>query len=144
MSEVPAPVADLVSAADVQRLAPALSSESADLLARALSATVRRVAPCFAAEVTDDQRAEASWVATQAIQRLAEARSWHRAKSTGPYRVDFGEIPESIFSAAEEAKLAGICSAVAHSPRVASRGSFPDSAGLESLFASRTLPPVGW
>ena len=122
---------DLIDLGLILEVSPSLSPQEADILLAAVNSQVRRVAPCLS-EATEDQRAEAIYVVTEALRRPA---AWIDSESTGPFTVKYRALLSgraSVLSAADVAALRGLCGAAV--PGL-SRGSFPELSGIEGFYS---------
>lgn len=142
MSIEPTAPVEVLSIEEVAAIAPALTPSSHEMVAAAANANLRRVAPCVAdGSASADVLAEARWILTRAVERLAEVRGWVRAESTGPYRAEYGDVPSTILSASEEATLARLCGGDPAAPTPSGglpAGSFPTPSGIETLYPPRS------
>lgn len=124
---------DLLIVSDVAGFA---DGEQAELLTRWANAKVRRVAPCFQGQPSDDVIAEARAIVLGALERTAETEGWVQSWTEGPRSVTYRHLEASVlFSPAEEAELRSLCGASVVSGLPS--GSFPRPAQIGHLFERR-------
>lgn len=127
---------DVVSLIEVITRTPDLSPQDQGALHAEINAAIRRVAPCFAGEVTPDQQAEARGIALRAIARSGAVDAWVESVTSGPFSTKFRASAgsASILTRDDVSALKGLCGAA--SGDLGPLGSFPEAGSYDRLFSA--------